>query len=885
MINIRDPRPEERQQLVIRDATPDEGALVFGIREPTEKENTEIQLDNATAGLGGVDAAVDLGTQMIQSTVAGLGSLPTLAKTTWEEGWDKGVEAAGKKQEEIADILPVYKAKTKGGRELVDLAHKAMGKVSEFAETATENILPGLSVGISSQALGEPITKERFKEHSDIWEREYPNIRATVDTLIQVAAYEAVGRALTKGIKGRNAKLLEEQARPKPLRQRLLELEYGEKAGLNKGGGADLITPSARKMIKDAAKYPVGKPKLTRYTKQEKAWYKKTHKPPKIDFKEPGVLSSPFTPMGFEMERLGLKPIMGKKLVAKKNLNVAVNKARKFHRDMQDWLYEIEGTTFKERAKAYAKNTPTKETQAMAEIINRFEEAPKDLLTPDEVKWFNRVREYTRGMWEKTNEVRARMGEDPIPYKEAYYRHVPNEIVKEMLRDRYPIPQHYEKFDNLWRKRKYFNPTELERKLGDELRDIWSKDIVRAMDDMAYYNLKYQYMSEPQLNFKEMMKMYEPYGKAGKEGMPLSTFKWAKEYNKFLDGHQSTFDGKVNNLVTKTFLKDYANFMLKPFGRRLGSRPISRASTGLGRITLSAVLGPRPKLILRNYFQKVQAMSFMPFKQWVKAFRSVNKEIESLIKEGPVYKDYSAFEDVAAGGMRKAEEMYHGAYQWSAKDNVYFAEKAAYHSAKELITNPKYANYGWASRERIDAGYPKDMKLTMEELRHIRDEMTEVAANSQYLYSPEEMPYIFKHKTLAAPLRLLSWPMNYFCRYQRSAINRWLTGRPTHGNNQLRLPPAWRRGHIKYIIAGGAILKAMGYNRSYFTGVLPDSLSPVPEMAIGLYEYVVADTDKQRAAADYKIKNAFSVMYPGALLMKDVGTLIEKGPMDAITYK
>ena len=80
MIDFRDPKPGEVPGLIIRKATPEEEARALGIREPTEKEQPEIQLDNATAGLGGIDGTLGIVSEMVTGAAGGLGSLPTLGK-------------------------------------------------------------------------------------------------------------------------------------------------------------------------------------------------------------------------------------------------------------------------------------------------------------------------------------------------------------------------------------------------------------------------------------------------------------------------------------------------------------------------------------------------------------------------------------------------------------------------------------------------------------------------------------------------------------------------------------------------------------------------------------------------------------------------------------
>lgn len=802
--------------------------------------------------IGPLEAVPALLSELMGTAVGGVASLANVIPFTPpgqplqspEERPKVGLEAMQETQEQVAGaISKPFEPRTEGGKWATEMAHKGLEAIPKVTGAITEFAIPDESQWLK---------------------------RSVLDTLLQVVTFEAGARGVKKATgkaKGKAFTPPEEYARPKTLAQRLAEAPDVE--------GARKLTPAAEKMIRQAEEYPFGKPGLTKYTKEEKAYYKKTHagqqpnvvKP--IEFKEPGIASYTVTPMGYEMKRLGLEPILGMKQQATKDFSVAFNKHVAMHQEWVNDLYGIEGTSHSKRVRAKIKNVPPEEIQAMAEVVNKYQEPP-EFLTYKEAQWFNRYREYTELSRENTNAVHRKVGLPEIPHKEAYFRHVANEVALDMLNGKYPFPEELKYWSKRFEKKKYYNPTEIQRTLGDELNSLFTKDIKKALDSMAYYNLKVQYLTEPQIHFKNMLKAY------GKD-MPATTRTWAREYNSYLDRNQTWLDELVNNYVTKTALKRHVNTILKPLGRTIGQKPVSRLSIGLGRYTMASVMGPRPKLIIRNLFQRSQTMSFMPSQQWLRAHIPADTKIIEMIKQGDVWKDYSAFEDIAAGGLKTAEKWWHSAYQRSAISNVMFSEKAAYHSAHELVTNSKYKDYGWASRERIDASYPKGMELTDGEMKNIRAEMTEVTSASQYMYSPEEMPAAYKHKVLAAPMRLMSWPMNYFFKYQRSAINRWITGRPLHGDGKLTLPPAWRRAHIKYLVLGGALLTSLGYSRSYMRGVLPDTLAPVPTFLMGMYDYIAADTDRQKTAAKSKMKSATDVMYPGALFFKDIDKAINEG--------
>jgi len=637
--------------------------------------------------------------------------------------------------------------------------------------------------------------------------------------------------------------------------------------------------------LEKATLKPPPKEKGLTLTKEEKQWYKKSHaknpkKPYDIELKRPSILDT-FRPQGYQVELMGAKKIIGPLEQASKKFDLAIERDRNFHRKLAADLNKAEKTPYSQRVKAAMKNEPTENMRAFSKIVNDYENAP-NFLSPPERKIFNDYRNYTREMFNETNKALVSSGQEPFGYKEAYMRHVATDVFKDYIDGRYPFP---EDFVYLMKKyniqsKKVRNPAALERKLGDDLLGIWKQDFVKALDSMAYYHRKTQLFSQPKAHFNRMMDIYR-----GKD-MPARTEKWLDDHANFLQKHETTLDRAVNDAITTTFLKKWADVMLKPFGRRVGAKPVTRVSQDLGRLTMAGVLGPRPKLITRNLHQKLQAMSFSPSEQWLKAF--IDKRdpiIQGLMEKSQLLKSYTGLEEfkVGAGVIGKAEEIYHLPFRWSAINNARFAFRVGYESMKELITNPKYEKHGWASKERIQKGYPKEMPFTPEEMNWLLKEAEGVADYSQYQYTPGEMPKYFRHKTLAAGTRLTSWSMNYFLKYQWEAMRRAFTGKTTYGEHRT-LPKKWRAAHLKYLVGGGAYLTKVGYERSYFLGVIPDNLAPVPEFGMGLYEYVSADTDRQRAKARYRMERSVSVLYPGALLVKDLDGAINRGE-SLIWYK
>jgi hypothetical protein len=87
--------------------------------------------------------------------------------------------------------------------------------------------------------------------------------------------------------------------------------------------------------------------------------------------------------------------------------------------------------------------------------------------------------------------------------------------------------------------------------------------------------------------------------------------------------------------------------------------------------------------------------------------------------------------------------------------------------------------------------------------------------------------------------------------------------------------------YLKYLILGGLILNALGYDRSFLLGVAPQDGAPTWQLMSGLYMYVTNMGDepyqkKKRAEAMYKIKSSALIHIPGYLFMENLKSFNEE---------
>ena len=108
--------------------------------------------------------------------------------------------------------------------------------------------------------------------------------------------------------------------------------------------------------------------------------------------------------------------------------------------------------------------------------------------------------------------------------------------------------------------------------------------------------------------------------------------------------------------------------------------------------------------------------------------------------------------------------------------------------------------------------------------------------------------------------------MNHFLVFHREAMHRAVRGETGQGH---KLPWRKRLNYLQYLVLGGAVLTSMGYTMSYLWNVLPYNLTPVAQFMGGLYGYVAADTDWQKASAKRQIFNSWKAIVPGALAYEE----------------
>ena len=605
------------------------------------------------------------------------------------------------------------------------------------------------------------------------------------------------------------------------------------------------------------------------------------------EYKKPTLLRY-ITAQTYYAEVLGVKEIVKPLEEAKQQFDLEFRKAS---REVDAKISEIDkffGTTIKEKTAARLKNQPTKAVARIRDLLNTYEEPPVNLSIA-EAQIFNWFRDLNREVLRRENEVRKTLDYPPIQERKAYVRHIANGMAKEMLEGRYPFPEGKAYWAQKVVSQKIYNPMEFQRKLADELDELFTKDLAYVTKSMLWTGLKEVHLSKPLKFFNEQLgavskdlPIYKGLSPQEIEllqkivVMPAETKRWVNDYvNQVIKGQETWFDQQVNNLVTETGLGGLLNKVLKPFGRTISQKPITITFQKGGRLIISGVMGWRPKQLIRNKFQIIQNLALYGIKANLKSFMPASPQLQKIIDNSLFIKGYTGFEELPKALMGKLERVWLAPYQWTAVSNATQAMKAAYWDTMELIESPKYKELGWADpkrtyKEKSEFLYPSEKAKIIREMEH-------GASCTQYQYIPMGMPEIFRYRALIPFTRLQSWWMNHFAKFHREAAHRTMKGEPMWSDGTVKLPWSRRLGWFRYLAIGGLVLNTLGYTRSFLFGAAPTMLPPAAQLALASYAYLTSffsgSSEKwkewQRQKAKHRFYNALKTFTPGYLAYKD----------------
>ena len=592
--------------------------------------------------------------------------------------------------------------------------------------------------------------------------------------------------------------------------------------------------------------------------------------------KEPKIghittLGAAFTSMPYYQTLLGVDKLTDPALRAKLDLGVEYHKLSNEIDIIIAVLNKDAGISRRERRRYYKKGKPTTAMVKMAEALNTHENPPVTF-NEIEIKTFQYFRGLSRTLIERENLVRDSLGMERISYRTAYFRHIAERTVDEIDEGVVELPEELQYWMTQQVNAKLYNPTEFKRKLGSKLEEFYSRDLGAVSKSMAWLALKEIHLSEPLATFKEQLALVA-------KDIPSRTREHLEEYiDVCIKGQESTTDKDINAHITHTSLGKMLNFFLKPFAKKISSRPMTNFGRKVGKLNILAALWGRPDAVIRNWFQRIMEMGLYNTRSSLKAYVPATKQMNSIMASSAIWRGYSGIEEVNLSGVKKLERFGMMPYQAMAQRNFTHAMKTAYHATLKYFVDPKFAKFGRADPARTYTE-PEGFLYESEKLKILR-EMEFGAGATQFLYMGPAMPGIFKHKATKPLTSLQSWWMNYLFMFNRECLIRLFTGKTGYGAS---LCWADRLGYARDGMLGCPILNILGYSASVLSNVLPTRLAPTAALSWALYRWLLADDDKERKRYGRDVERNLKIFIPGSLAVeKGVDILDGNKPPEAL---
>ena len=512
------------------------------------------------------------------------------------------------------------------------------------------------------------------------------------------------------------------------------------------------------------------------------------------------------------------------------------------------WVKEKKISLF-ELKKAAVRGKPAPKEIELYDNLNNPNFDPKTL--PEaERKILSPMRDCTKKMLIRVNEIRELYGLEPIIGIKGYIHHIYDILSSKDIRLKYPFPEDLKHILPKLKTKHIYNPTAIHRVWREEglLRDPF-----KALKVMISVDLKQIYLEGPLFMFREQIEALQKGITA--EGLPVipaETRQWAEDFvNVVIKGYPTPFDKLSNATIETLGIDKILNLLLRPFGKDLGLNPMRSIAIGIGRLIHDATIWGRVKLVIRNHTQKLLGLGLYDTISFVQAMGPENAELKSWIDNSEFYQEsHKLFmEELPAGALSKLEKIGFAPYGHSHAGriggNVPFTMKQAYHYGKRK---------GWSD----------DV---------IRKEMDYGAMTCQYWYNLMGLPELYRSGLGKIFGRLQTWWMNYFTNYWREMLHRSFKGETGYGR---KLGKIERLGVLRHILASVIFIEALrrglglDYSRTALFGVFPSWISPPGQIVIGLYNLMVAKTNWQRAKAKRRIKQSWRAFIPGSMAWKDV---------------
>lgn len=595
---------------------------------------------------------------------------------------------------------------------------------------------------------------------------------------------------------------------------------------------------------------------------------------PEPVFKKPTLAQWPTSKYTYA-KVLGLGPMMEDMFIAEVNRTLEMEDISKFANDVTRQLNKQ--ATLGDKLAAMVKAKPTKPVEWMANLLDTYSK-PEDIPAIDDKskEIFTKIRNLTVDLLSRENAVREIQGKKPIENVKAYLPHVFDQVTKSILNEIGTISTETDPLMKLkdldvpddikdWLKprmpRKPFNPTEFKRQTGDELQKYFSRDLNKLIKWVGHYATREIHLSEPLEIFKGQLEHYADLGI-----LPEETKDWAEAIIKYdFFKHPTAFEKATNNTFKP--ITDLINHVLHPINRHL-SNPVSAVSRTTRKLVIASALAGRPKMPIRNMFQRGLLLNLYPAKHFMKAQLGLNKmppEIKKQLRDTWIYRISSHFEDapdiknkLLKWGMTPYRFSHAGL--WPGKiplSNVDVAMATGWLAGEELRTSPRYIK--WAEQKAVKEGKPKDFyKRTPQD--SIEEAMRAVET-TQFIYHTAFMPQYFRGQIGRFFGSLTSWKRFFNFTHNRELLHVLMKGESYNGKPY---PPYYRaRAILGYATLLGTLeglrkTTGLDYTRFYLGG--PGAvLNPMARFSLGAIMYTTSKSSYDKNYGKYLMTSSLKM--------------------------
>ncbi len=544
----------------------------------------------------------------------------------------------------------------------------------------------------------------------------------------------------------------------------------------------------------------------------------------------------------------------------------------------------------------------TNPVHVMRDLLDTYATAPA-FLNASEAKLFNQVRELTMYLRDRANVVRRNLGLPEIANVDAYITHWMDAAADAVLaRD---IPIHggylYKLMKDLPKNVK--NKTAEKRKVRGEMEKFFSKDLGKLLRLMIAYDLKDIYIKQPyEAAWDELRMLRET------KQIPKQVFRVAEE---FLEYDIRKFEAPMDSAFNKT-LKKPVHLLNKLLpASKIIHNPARNLFGFMRRLGILNGLGLKLKSPIRNFGQrllltdlmrpadiaKAQAVAFRLAKMPDVAHPITGEPIQliELIRQQDWYqlalRKFADQDTIISGIERGSLFLYSKSHIGNLfLSNVELSAMAGYFDWQTnfgLSQDKESDHYKRAVKESKKSGTPLEQLLTQESdmLWHMR----EAVRRTQWEYFSTSMPVMYRSQFNRAMGMFQSWWMNYFFNHSREMTNRMLTNRNGLGR-MLAKGEQFRavKGLGTIIAIGKATEALLGIQMlKYLFAPLPGYLPPVPELVVGIIQYLAADDNKERSKAWKRIKYGLKFWIPFSAMGRDLNKFLsgEYDIGDFLVYK